>query len=158
LTFLARTWKEEGEIMAEWMGWLVAAGVLVILELFTGTFYLLMIAIGLAVGGLVSLLGAGGPMQTIAAAAVGVLATALLHRSRFGRPAKHDATRDRNVNLDIGQRVTVPGWNNGRARVMYRGALWDVELGQGATPLAGDFRIVEVQGSRLVVANTAANS
>ncbi|MFS2021308.1 NfeD family protein, partial [Massilia sp. CT11-108] len=34
--------------MAEWMGWLVAAGVLVILELFTGTFYLLMIAIGLA--------------------------------------------------------------------------------------------------------------
>jgi membrane protein implicated in regulation of membrane protease activity len=144
--------------MAEWMGWLVAAGVLVILELFTGTFYLLMIAIGLAVGGLVSLAGAGGPMQTIAAAAVGVLATALLHRSRFGRPAKHEATRDRNVNLDIGQRVTVPGWNNGRARVMYRGALWDVELGQGATPLAGDFRIVEVQGSRLVVANTAANS
>jgi membrane protein implicated in regulation of membrane protease activity len=140
-------------IMVEWMGWLVAAGVLVVLELFTGTFYLLMIAIGLAVGGVVAVLGAGGPVQTIAAALVGVLATALLHRSRFGRPAKHEAARDRNVNLDIGQRVTVPGWDNGRARVMYRGALWDVELGQGATPQAGDFRIVEVQGSRLVVAN-----
>lgn len=139
--------------MAEWMGWLVAAGVLVVLELFTGTFYLLMIAIGLAVGGIVALLGAGGPLQTIAAALVGVLATALLHRSRFGRPAKHDATRDRNVNMDIGQRVTVPGWDNGRARVLYRGALWDVELGQGATAHPGDFRIVEVQGSRLVVAN-----
>jgi membrane protein implicated in regulation of membrane protease activity len=140
-------------IMVEWMGWLVASGVLVVLELFTGTFYLLMIAIGLAVGGVVALLGAGGPVQTIAAAVVGVLATALLHRSRFGRPARSEATRDRNVNLDIGQRVTVPGWDNGRARVMYRGALWDVELGQGATPQAGDFRIVEVQGSRLVVAN-----
>jgi membrane protein implicated in regulation of membrane protease activity len=146
--------KMKEEIMAEWMGWLVAAGVLVILELFTGTFYLLMIAIGLAVGGLIALAGAGGPMQTIAAAVVGVLATAMLHRSRFGRPARGNAARDSNVNLDIGQRVSVPAWDNGRARVMYRGALWDVELGQGATPQAGDFRIVEVQGSRLVVANS----
>jgi membrane protein implicated in regulation of membrane protease activity len=144
--------------MADWMGWLATAGVLVILELFTGTFYLLMIAIGLSVGGLVALAGAGWPVQAIAAGVVGVVATGLLHRSRFGRPARHDATRDRNVNLDIGQRVTVPAWDNGRARVMYRGALWDVELGQGATAHPGDFRIVEVQGSRLVVANAAAHS
>jgi len=140
--------------MADWMGWLATAGVLVILELFTGTFYLLMIAIGLAVGGLAALGGAGLPAQAIVAGVVGVLATGLLHRSRFGRQGRHDAARDRNVNLDIGQRVTVPAWDQGRARVMYRGALWDVELGQGATPQAGDFRIVEVQGSRLVVANS----
>jgi len=144
--------------MADWMNWLVAAGVLVILELFTGTFYLLMIAIGLAVGGVVALAGRGFPAQAIGAAIVAIAATGWLHRSRFGRPAKHDATRDRNVNLDIGQRVNVPAWNNGRARVMYRGALWDVELGQGATPHPGDFRIVEVQGSRLVVANAVAHS
>jgi membrane protein implicated in regulation of membrane protease activity len=139
--------------MAEWMGWLVAAGVLTVLELFTGTFYLLMIAIGLGIGGIVALAGAGLALQALAAAAVGVLATGLLHRSRFGRPARQDATRDRNVNLDIGQRVTVPAWDNGRARVMYRGALWDVELGQGVAPHPGDFCIVEVRGSRLVVAN-----
>jgi membrane protein implicated in regulation of membrane protease activity len=144
--------------MADWMNWLVAAGVLVILEMFTGTFYLLMIAIGLAVGGVVALAGGGFPAQAIAGAFVAIAATGWLHRSRFGRPARHDATRDRNVNMDIGQRVNVPAWNNGRARVMYRGALWDVELGQGATPQAGDFRIVEVQGSRLVVANSASHS
>jgi len=141
--------------MADWMGWLAAAGVLVILELFTGTFYLLMIAIGLAAGGVVALAGAGLPVQAIVAGVVGVLATRLLHRSRFGRGGRAglgEATRDRNVNLDIGERVTVPAWDNGRARVMYRGALWDVELGQGATARAGDFRIVEVKGSRLVVA------
>lgn len=140
--------------MADWMDWLGAAGVLVVLELFTGTFYLLMIAIGLAVGGIVALLGAAGPLQAIAAAAVGVAATGLLHRSRFGRPARHEPARDRNVNLDIGQHLSVPAWDNGHARVMYRGALWDVELGQGATARPGDFRIVEVQGSRLVVANS----
>lgn len=140
--------------MADWMGWLVAAGVLVILELFIGTFYLLMIAIGLALGGIVALAGAGLSVQAIVAGIVGVVATGVLHRSRFGRPGRHDPHRDRNVNLDIGQHVTVPAWDNGRARVMYRGALWDVELGQGATAQSGDFRIVEVQGSRLVVANS----
>jgi len=143
--------------MAEWMGWLVAAGVLVILELFTGTFYLLMIAIGLAVGGVLAVAGGGFPAQAIGAAVVAIAATGWLHRSRFGRPAKHEPTRDRNVNLDIGQRVSVPAWDQGRARVMYRGALWDVELGQGATPQPGEFRIVEVLGSRLVVANTVSH-
>jgi membrane protein implicated in regulation of membrane protease activity len=142
--------------MADWMGWLATAGVLVILELFTGTFYLLMIAIGLAVGGIVALAGAALPAQAIAAGVVGVVATVLLHRIRFARVARagrQGATRDRNVNLDIGARLTVPAWDRGRARVMYRGALWDVELGQGATERAGDFRIVEVLGSRLVVAD-----
>jgi len=142
--------------MADWVGWLAAAGILVILELFTGTFYLLMIAIGLAAGGLVALAGAGLPTQAIVAGVVGVIATGVLHRSRFGRggqAGKDVATRDRNVNLDIGERVTVPAWDKGRARVMYRGALWDVELGQGATAHAGEFRIVEVLGSRLVVAD-----
>jgi membrane protein implicated in regulation of membrane protease activity len=136
------------------MSWLVAAGVLVILELFSGTFYLLMIAIGLGFGALAALAGAAGPVQAIAAGIVGVIATGLLHRSRLGKPAKANPARDHNVNLDIGQHVSVPGWQDGRARVMYRGALWDVELGQGATPHPGDFRIVEVQGSRLIVANS----
>jgi membrane protein implicated in regulation of membrane protease activity len=138
----------------DWVNWLVGAGILVIAELFTGTFYLLMIAIGLAFGALAAALGASAPVQTITAAAVGVVATGLLHRSRFGKPARSNAARDHNVNLDIGQHVTVPAWQNGRARVLYRGALWDVELVQGATPEAGDFRIVEIQGNRLIVSNS----
>lgn len=139
--------------MQEWMNWLVAAGVLVILELFTGTFYLLMIAIGLAFGALAALGGMSGPMQAIVAAIVGVAATGVLHRSRFGHPARHNPARDHNMNLDIGQHVQVPGWHDGKARALYRGALWDIELGQGATPQPGEFKIVEVQGSRLIVSN-----
>lgn len=137
--------------MADWINWLVAAGVLVVLELFTGTFYLLMIAIGLGFGALAALGGMSVPLQTIVAAVVGVAATGLLHRSRLGRPARGNPARDPNVNIDIGQHVTVDQWKDGKARVMYRGALWDVELGQGAHPHAGVFKIVEVQGSRLIV-------
>ena len=140
--------------MADWSYWLAAAGVTVILELFTGTFYLLMIAIGLGAGVLAALLGAGMALQTLVAAAVGVIATVLLRRSRFGKlvAARGDAGRDPNVNLDIGQTVHVPAWRDGAARVMYRGALWDVELAPGAAAAPGPYTIREVRGSRLIVA------
>lgn len=140
--------------MNEWMIWLALAGVLVVFELFTGTFYVLMIAVGMAFGSLAAMFGLSQPAQIAIAAVVGVLATGLLHRSRFGRPLKRDAARDPNVMLDIGQNVQVDTWHDGKARVMYRGALWDVDLAPGAIAGAGAFRIVEVQGSRLIVANT----
>lgn len=140
--------------MNDWVLWLIVAGVLVVFEMFTGTFYLLMIAVGLGFGALAALAGMSLPAQIVVAAVVGLVATAVLHRSRFGSPAKRDPARDHNVNIDIGQRLDVDQWQGGRARVMYRGALWDVELGQGAIAEAGSFKIVEVQGNRLIVANS----
>jgi membrane protein implicated in regulation of membrane protease activity len=140
--------------MADWSYWLAAAGVTVIFELFTGTFYLLMIAIGLGAGALAALLGLSMALQTLVAAVVGVAATALLRRSRFGKlvAGAIDAGRDPNVNLDVGQTVNVPAWQDGAARVMYRGALWDVELQAGAPAVPGPYTIREVRGSRLIVA------
>lgn len=141
--------------MADWIMWLIAAGVLVALELFSGTFYLLMIALGALAGALVAALRIDLPGQMLAAALVAVIATVLLRRSRHGRRATIDASRDPNVNLDIGQPVHVAQWDGQTARVMYRGALWDVDLEGGATsgvlPAPGTFRILEVRGSRLIV-------
>ncbi|OON62667.1 NfeD family protein [Massilia sp. KIM] len=139
--------------MSDWTAWLIGAGILVIAELFTGTFYLLMIAIGLAAGSLAALAGLDGPLQTLAAAAVGVAATLVLRRTRFGRMARGGAANDPLMHLDIGQRIQVAAWQDRRARVMYRGALWDVELRAGASDRPGDFQIVEVQGNRLIVAD-----
>ena len=138
--------------MADWMNWFLAAGLLLILEMLSGTFYLLMFAIGVACGGLAALAGAALPWQTVLAAVIGVLATLLLRRSRYGKPNKTNAARDPNVNMDIGQSVTVQQWQDGFARVMYRGALWDVELAPGATASPGTFTIREIRGSRLIVA------
>ncbi|MFZ6644364.1 NfeD family protein [Undibacterium sp. TJN25] len=141
--------------MITWISWMVAAGVVLILELFTGTFYLLMISIGLVAGGLAALLGSGPEMPYIVAAIVGVAATLALHRSKYGWKKNADASQDPNVNMDIGQSIAVKEWQdngNGKftARAMYRGALWDVELN---APMAGAgvFTIVEIQGSRLMV-------
>lgn len=137
--------------MADWIMWLIAAGVLVALELFSGTFYLLMIAIGALAGALVAFLRIDLPGQMLAAAVVGVIATVLLRRSRYGRRVPTDAARDPNVNMDIGQTVQVTHWDNRTARVTYRGALWDVELAPDADAVAGIFHIREVRGSRLIV-------
>lgn len=144
--------------MADWGNWLVAAGVLIVLELFTGTFYLLMIAIGLVFGALAAVVGLDQPTQIVVAAAVGVVATVLLRRSRWGHIERGDATRNPNVNIDIGQTLVVDVWQHGRARVMYRGAMWDLELAPEARPEAGRFQIVDVQGSRLIVENAAASA
>lgn len=139
--------------MADWVHWLVFAGVVVVCELFTGTFYLLMIAIGFTCGALAALAGAGTALQTVVAAGVGVAATLLLRQSRLGNAPAGDAGRDPNVNMDIGQTLAVPKWHDGTARVMYRGALWDVELAAGSSANAGSYKIEEVRGSRLVVAS-----
>ncbi|MGO4377500.1 NfeD family protein [Pseudoduganella sp. RAF53_2] len=137
--------------MADWIMWLIGAGVLVILELFSGTFYLLMIAIGMGAGALTALARIDMPGQTLVAALVGVIATLLLRRSRFGKTVRPDAASDPNVNIDIGQSVHVPAWQDRAARVMYRGAMWDVELAPGEAPEPGTFRIREIRGSRLIV-------
>jgi membrane protein implicated in regulation of membrane protease activity len=150
--------------MADWVMWLIVAGVLVILELFTGTFYLLMVAIGMVAGALAALVGGGMWLQLLAAAAVGSLATLALQRSRSGRSGRADAAHDPNINLDIGQKVSVAGWTEHAgnappsARVMYRGAQWDVELAPGSVATPGVFTIVEVRGSRLILGSASSGA
>lgn len=138
--------------MTGWMLWLALAGALTTLELFSGTFYLLMIALGMLAGALAALLGLGETMQILIAALVGVAATALLRRRR---PRPENAARDPNINLDIGQTLHVPHWHpdHATARVMYRGAMWDLDLAPGAVARPGQFIIREIRGSRLIVSN-----
>jgi membrane protein implicated in regulation of membrane protease activity len=141
--------------MANWAIWILWAGVLIGAELFTGTFYLLMLAFGLAAGGIAAYAGLMLEWQLIAAATVGIAATAVLRCSRFGRMRTTPAARDPNVSMDIGQAIEVDAWHEAgnaySARVRYRGALWDVDLEAGAQPLAGQFVIREIRGSRLIV-------
>jgi len=144
--------------MADWMIWLAMAGIVVILEMFSGTFYLLMIAFGLAAGALAALAGLTPSAQLIAAAVVGIVATYALRRSRWGRRRATDAVRDPNINLDIGQSVRVERWDaGGSARAMYRGAPWDIELVPGEDAQPGSFIIREVRGSRLIVSGQRTN-
>jgi membrane protein implicated in regulation of membrane protease activity len=132
--------------------WWIAAGVLIVAELMTGTFYLLMIALGFLAGALTYELGAPLDVQLIVAAVVGLAAVVTLRRSRFVRRRRTtDASTDPGVNLDIGATLAVAAWRNGRARTMYRGAEWDVELAPGEPENAPLYEIKAVRGSCLVV-------
>jgi membrane protein implicated in regulation of membrane protease activity len=131
--------------------WVFALG-LGILEMLSGTFYLLVIGAGCAAAGGVAAIGAPVWAQFVAAAAVSLAGAAWVRRSRAGAPAREPASRNPDVVADVGERVRVDAWgDDGRARVQYRGTQWTVELSPGEPATPGDYRIREVSGNRLIV-------
>lgn len=141
--------------MHDWMIWFGMAGILVIAEIFSGTFYLLMIAAGALAGGAAALAGLVFALQMAIAAIVGAITIFLLRKSSFAKKRQLSAARDPNVNLDIGQTVYIAQWQGNHARAMYRGAMWDIELMPGGAAVAGTFIIDEIRGSHLIVTNIA---
>ena len=138
--------------MADSTVWWLLTGAAVAVELVTGTFYLLMLAIGLAAGALAAHAGAGMAAQLVTAALVGGGAVAALYVARQRRPAAPGPAGNPDVNLDVGETVLVEAWQpDGTAQVRYRGASWTVAHPPGAAPAAGLHRVREVVGSRLIV-------
>lgn len=134
--------------------WWILAGVAVGVELITGTFYLLMVALGLAGAAVVAHMGLPMSAQLVAAAALGGGAVAVWHKVRSARKSAAKATANQDVNMDIGERVNVQAWRpDGTATVKYRGADWTVTLAPGsASPAsAGSFIVKDIVGNRLVV-------
>lgn len=138
--------------MTLWAWWWIAAFALLIVELMTGTFYVLMIALGAAAGGLAAWAGGDLTVQLAVSAVVAAVAVVALRRSPWGgRLRKTDMAADPEQTLDIGQHVHVTEWVEGRARVNYRGSQWEALLAEGESPAIGSFYIREVRGTRLVL-------
>ena len=138
--------------MASSTVWWLIAGAAIVLELLSGTVYLLLLSAGFAAAAVAAHAGAGMSVQLIVAAVVGVGAVLTWHAIRRRRPAEPPAAANRDINLDIGEHVYVEAWNpDGTATIRYRGAQWTVVPRPGATPAAGEHRVAEVIGSRLVV-------
>jgi membrane protein implicated in regulation of membrane protease activity len=138
--------------------WWVGAGVAVVAELATGTFYLLMIALGLAAGAVAAHMGLTSSGQVVVAALVGGGATAVWHWRRFNQPRSAPARENHDVNLDIGERIIVSAWGPDRtARVQYRGSFWTARLAPGAVVAAGEHRVAAVEGNWLVLEPFAAS-
>ena len=111
-----------------WLVWVVLGFVLVIAELLTGTFYLLVIGFGAFAAAAVAWIGGNELVQAIVGGIVALGGTAYVHR--FHHAGRADLNREQNV-LDRGQPVVLEGWANeaaGLARVRYRGTSWDARL------------------------------
>ena len=133
--------------------WWILTGGAVAAELVSGTFFLLMLAVGFAAGAVAAHTGLDLTWQLVAAAAVGGGAVVIWQRWRKRYRSAPRAHENRDVNLDIGELVQVTHWAaDGTARVRYRGADWSVAPQEPLiAPAAGSYRIVSVQGNRLIV-------
>lgn len=129
--------------MAAYLLWAIAGFVLIIAELVTGTFYLLVFGIAALVGALVAYMGGAFWLQavlTAAGALVGVYAVHMWWQ-------KHPKESKANNSLEVGQAVVLEEWVNqasGTARVRYRGSSWDAQV-EGAANVNDTLTIQAVE-------------
>ena len=132
--------------------WWLAAGAVVVTELLTGTFYLLMVAVGLVAAAIAAHLGVPMALQIVTAAIVGGGAVVAWYLVKKRRPGDPSARADRSVNLDVGETIMIESWSpDGTTSVRYRGATWTAIHRPGVTPSTGMHRVAELVGNRLLV-------
>ncbi|WP_300554449.1 NfeD family protein [Limnohabitans sp. Rim8] len=130
--------------------WWVLAGVLVALELLTGTFYLLMLGLGAVAAALVAMTGLDLNTQLFTAAIVGGLGAVLLGQWRKRQTTTPQEAQHQH--LDLGATLQVDAWDaQGTAQVKHRGAAWTAVLAPGQTAAPGIYRIQAMAGNRLIL-------
>ena len=111
--------------METYLVWLAAGFALVIAELVTGTFFLLVLGIAAFAGSAAAWFGLGFWLEALCAAVVAVTGVLWVRQQRKALSQPDMAS------LDVGQAVTLDAWVNreqGAARVKYRNTLWDAEV------------------------------
>jgi membrane protein implicated in regulation of membrane protease activity len=132
------------------LAWLVAGIVLIVAELATGTFYLLVLGVAALVAAGVAYAGGGFLVEVLVAGAIAIGGVFWI-RSR-----KLASATPAMPSLDVGHPVTLESWVNRTdrlARVKYRDALWDAVVDGEFRGEAGEvFYIRSVSGNTLHVA------
>jgi|SRR5882672_6460443 len=135
------------------LAWLLTGLLLVVVELMTGTFYLLILGIAAGIGSLIAFLDQPFWMQALIAAIAAVVGGVLVYRYH----SVANASSPTDSANDIGQIVTIESWVSEPqrlARVRYRGTIWDAEV-LGNNRIEADVRlyVVAMEGSRLKVSS-----
>lgn len=133
--------------MSEYVVWALLGLTLVIIELTTGTFYLLMLGIAAFGAAAAAWAGQDFPVQAIVAGVIAALGCYGVHVYR----AKNSAQQMPSV--DAGQPASFENWVDAGARlarVRYRGASWDALI----EPTEGD----PAPGATLYVLSTHGNT
>ena len=138
--------------MDTYLIWLVAGFGLVIVELVTGTFYLLVLGIAALAGGVVAVTGLPFSIQALVAATLAVAGVVWVNRVRRA------STAVKMRSLDIGQSAAFDRWADraaGQARVKYRDALWDATVVGEISGEPGEvLYVASIDGNTLKVSKT----
>ena len=130
--------------------WIVLGFLLIIAELLTGTFYLLVMGVGAFAGAGIAWGGGSFFLQAFGAGAVALLGTGVV----LYLTPKRVANASDNL-LDRGQPVELESWvdpASGLARVKHRGASWEARVMSDARPAPGTLLyIIGTEGQVLQV-------
>ena len=140
--------------METYLIWLAVGFALIIAELVTGTFVLLVLGIAAFAGSTAAWFGLGFWVEALCSSVVGVAGVFWVRQQRKTMSQPDMAS------LDVGQTVAFDAWvsqEQGRARVKYRNTLWDAEI-EGARELDhGQVLFIRaMEGNTLKVATTKA--
>jgi len=132
------------------LAWAVAGLALVITELLTGTFYLLMLALAAFGAATAAWLGQTFPVQSIVASVVAAAGCYGVHLYRAKSAGQKMAP------IDTGMPANFESWVDAGARlarVRYRGASWDARVeGNEALEPGAVLYVVATEGNTLKVA------
>jgi len=132
--------------------WLLIGFGLLIVELLTSTFYLLVLGIAAFGGAAAAWLGQGFPVQIITTAVVATIGSWMVHAYRARN------TLQQMQPVDFAKPVTFEKWMNQRerlARVRYRDASWEAQVADDAEVEAGGtLYILSTVGNTLRVTKT----
>ena len=141
--------------MEMWVLWVIVGLVLVIAELVTGTFYLVVLGLGAFAAAAASWAGANALVQALVGGGVAIGGAVLVHH---WHEAHRRADEGRSNFLDRGQPVVLESWANeaaGLARVKYRGASWDARVASGIKPVPGATLYIDSQDGQTLVVTEA---
>ena len=129
--------------------WAILGLTLVIVELLTGTFYLLVLGIAAFVAALAAWLGQPFPVQAVVAAVIAALGCYGVHVYRAKNTTRQMA------HVDAGQPASFENWvDQGArlARVRYRGTSWDALVdGDAAVDAGAMLYVITANGNTLKV-------
>lgn len=131
------------------LAWAILGFTLVIIEMFSGSFYLLMLGVAALGAAAAAWMGQDLPVQIMVAVAIAGAGAYLVHAHRV----RNAATQMPSV--DAGQPAKFEAWvDEGArlARVRYRDATWDAVVDGDASPSGGAILyVVESKGNTLKV-------
>ena len=130
--------------------WALIGFSLIIMELITGSFYLLMLALAIIPAWIAEFLGATFLQQSLVYLFFSSLLLFFLYKKRKLLADKY--VPNSLDFLDEGTVIQVSNWKDGVGSAYYRGALWQVVSNDTTMDLQdGAYRISKIDGIRLVV-------
>ncbi len=139
--------------MDAYLLWAVTGIALIIIEMLTGTFYLLVLGLAALSAAAAAWFGGSFWVQAVLIAGVSVIGVLLVKRFRG---SAREARAMQGPGLDVGQAVTLDAWiseADGLARVNYRNAQWEAQVTGERTPEGKVFYIHAVDGNTLRVSS-----